>query len=201
MSAKFQKLVLDFGPIIPYSWPMDRPLKVGHEADMSDTSSNPSNTLSGPINMIEAILRMAEEDAELVANWLSAMGISTPSTNKTQNYFPPTLLLGIGRAMRLLVWERQGIRLHIDAGLPESKVVLQQVLNCVYADDIDQLNGLVDKLSGPILELAISQLAWSGPEQLGGDVIVQRPEEDEFLDAIAELLWKYQDFGDENEPR
>src|ERR1700730_3348789 len=71
-----------------------------------------------PPDLIHAAPRDAARDADRVAAFLDALGLA-PAGRRPQDPplgLPADLLLGLGAALRLLLWERVGIRAHREAG-------------------------------------------------------------------------------------
>jgi len=48
-------------------------------------------------------------------------------------------------------------------------------------------------LSPRVLRVWVEQFAWDGPELIGADVVVGDFDDVEFVDVLAELIWKHRD--------
>jgi hypothetical protein len=124
-------------------------------------------------------------DADLTIALLRAIGI-TPEPDKPIT-LPASLLLDLGAAMRIRAWESDGIdprRL----GLPAAKDALRRVLRDGEARAHNSTSA--PSLSPAVLRAAGELLAWAGPSDLGADLLLDYPDEDKLVEAIARYLWE-----------
>src|SRR4051812_6170692 len=74
-----------------------------------------------PPDLTHAVARDAARDADRVGLSLGARGLAPPLP------LPAAFLLGLGAALRLLLWEQQGLDAHRQAGLPPARQALRDV--------------------------------------------------------------------------
>ena len=88
------------------------------------------------------------------------------------------------------IWDTNGITLHRKIGLPTGKEFLKAV--CAGASEPPGTSADIEvaRAWNQVIDLIVNDLAWEGPALMGGEVIVDRPENEEmFLDALAQLIW------------
>jgi hypothetical protein len=142
-----------------------------------------------PAELLAAITREAIQDADDVAALLAALGFQRPSP-ETPLPLPAPLLLGLGAAVRSLRWEAQGVRLHIERGMPTGDAAVREVFRRAAADGGSGSDGRFEReLCRDVLRLAASHFAWEGPEALGTDVVLGEVEDERLLDAVARMIW------------
>src|SRR4051794_29218512 len=81
----------------------------------------PPSLAAFPPDLIQAVAGDAARDADRVGSFLVAVGLAPPLR------LPADFLLGLGAALRMLMWEHRGIHLHRDAGLPPARQALREV--------------------------------------------------------------------------
>lgn len=146
-----------------------------------------------PHEVLLAVNRQAEEDADNVACFLSCLAVqllpagNLPSTAS----FESELLLGLGAALRIAIWEEAGV-LRAFPQLPHPKTALRESL---FAE---RPNGSRSR-SEEVLESTIRQLAWNSGEM--GIVAVSHDVDDEdFGRRLAIFFWNHRHLiGVENE--
>jgi hypothetical protein len=139
------------------------------------------NTLA--IEVIARVMRQACDDAEMVIALLRRLGMS-PSSSEFPR-MPNSLLLDLAAACRLAVWERAGVTIHREAGLPSAEEALRLAFEACVSRQI--VGGLG---FGPqIMALNITHFAWSGPVDLRAEVLLGVPDEDALVDAMAQFLF------------
>ncbi len=136
-------------------------------------------------DMIKAVAVDASRDADLVHLFLSKAGLL--GTSEKPIRLPAAFLLRLGSALRLLVWETQGLSFHRAAGLPESREAVHQAVLSLSEPDADSTD-----FCKSVFRLSIQHFAWSGVVDLGADVFIDEFEEDALLDALADYLWAQQ---------
>ena len=162
------------------------------------SSAVPSKTNRGasepkvlfPPELIAAVTRSAEQDADDVAALLDLLGLSGAGPAGRPTPLPPPMLLGLGAAMRLVAWESAGLRLHKDHGLPSGRDALRLVFDSfVLRPGPERGEAVVRSLCVEVLKLSITQLAWDGPTVLGGEVVLGEASEEALINALAQLAW------------
>jgi hypothetical protein len=99
-------------------------------------------------------------------------------------------LLGLGFALRLIDWERQGLFPHLQMGLPTALDAIRQVIEDCTSQPPKKRDELVMNFSRRVFEISCTRLAWQGQSLLGADILVGHPDEEALLDALAELAWQ-----------
>src|SRR5689334_13521846 len=72
-----------------------------------------------PAELVDATVIEAAREADRVALFLHELGLLSRSDRTVG--LPPAFLLHLGAALRLLVWEANGLRVHRDQGLPRAE--------------------------------------------------------------------------------
>jgi hypothetical protein len=142
-------------------------------------ATNPSVTL-----FIQAIVLEAATAADGVVKWLDAMGYRPDP--KRPLVLDPGLLLLLGAASQLENWERAGLLVHQNRGLPSAAEVFEYALR-VMGENSQRVDG--SRLGLQVLKLFVREFAWSARQVLGAPVALGSLDEDAALDALAELLW------------
>ena len=107
-------------------------------------------------------------------------------------------LCDFGAVLRLADWERAGFRSHLPSDLPTAAEALTELRK--------SRNGTGDhrpgQLSARQLDVWLTHFAWSAPETIGKDVLVDLPSlnHHELLAELARFLWSHRhlmkDHGD-----
>jgi hypothetical protein len=99
---------------------------------------------------------------------------------------PPSFLLRLGFALRLLDWEQKGYYFHREIGMPEAHVAI-----CEAFLELENVDADPHKHWLAILSLSLERFAWSGPTELGADIALDGVQDDTLLEALADLLWTH----------
>ncbi len=135
----------------------------------------------------EAVAREATRDAENVAVFLRELGF-VPSADRPVR-LPPRFLLHLGAALRLLVWESVGLRVHQDSGLPRAEQAIIDAFGLLEGPAVAGTEHPVE-LPRSVVALFVDRFAWHGRRDLDSDVVLDdHVDEDDLVDALAELLW------------
>jgi hypothetical protein len=141
-----------------------------------------------PPELIARVAEQATQDADLAAHILTTFGLGPPPGQIRR--FPATFLLDLAAASRLLAWEVTGLTLHREAGLPSARDALRDAFrDCavLVADPSAPDPGA--SLSGAVIALTVDRLAWAGPAHLRAEVLLDTPDEDALVEAMARFLW------------
>lgn len=160
---------------------------------MSPPGSAPAAT-----ELIETIISDAMFMASLTAQYLEQLDI-LPSRKQLQNNpvaFPPEFLLELAAVLRLALWERAGLRDHLDSGLPPA----EQAWAALFARFglLPQEVCATESESGlkmRVFETTFRQLAHAGRGELNADIVLREPEETILLEALADYLWTHRHAG------
>ena len=136
-----------------------------------------------PAELKAAVTLIAEGDADAVIESLRLMGVPSGTP------LPASFVLGLAAALRVKTWERQGIFIHFEAGLPDSRRLLVDLFTRLFTSAVDDLKAFGFGLWYWVLELATSRLAWSGASEIGSDILVGDVNEEMFVETLANFLW------------
>jgi hypothetical protein len=131
--------------------------------------------------IVEFFLRLAEQDAALVAEMLSAAGLE-PGTG-----LPTDTLFKLAVYCRLALWEEAGL-VGADDDLPSAA--------SVFMDAVDELEGKSSRLE--LLPLcrrvhwfALRRLTWPQTSNSSTFLFDDQANTSDALDSVAELLWNF----------
>ena len=154
---------------------------------MAPTDSS-AGLLAFPPELISRVVEQAVGDADLTARILTRVGLGPPPGEVRR--LPATFLFELGAACRLLAWEVAGLTLHREAGLPSARDALRAAFReaaALAANPSAPDPG--PSLSPAVLALAIDRLAWAGPAYLRAEILLDTPDEDALVEAMARFLW------------
>jgi hypothetical protein len=145
------------------------------------------------------VARNAAEDADCVGQFLTVLGrrIVEPSGIYPQLRLPIYFLLGLGAALRLLMWEKKGLQAHRDAGLPSSRELLYRVfqwLSDPAPATVKEQNART--LCAQVLQVFVERFAWDGQALLQADFVLGQAEEEQLVEALAQFLWHQRHVGE-----
>ena len=142
----------------------------------------PFSTDPFPDDLIVAVTREAEADADRIAEFLRYLGLQ-PTAEKPLGFSRDQLLF-LGAVLRLASWEEAGVPIHFYVGLPPASRILADAIHSAQ-----QGHGAYPKeLSHVVHKLFIDRAAWHGRD-LGGVVELGGLDDETALDALAEFLW------------
>ena len=140
-----------------------------------------------PRELVHRMIELAEEEADLVIDLLEEMRIIPPMSRCSM--LPRAFFLLLGAAMRLSVWERQGVD-HPGGGLPSAReAVLGVLAEAVARAEDPSMPASVTPLSRVVNRLKYDRLAWLGPRALGAEILLKTPDDDDLVAAMARFLW------------
>jgi hypothetical protein len=142
-----------------------------------------------PDELVAAVVFEAQRDADKVCVFLRHLGVTC--TVETLMRLPVVFLRDLGAALRLLVWEHAGLRVHLEVGLPPAREALENVLRSVVSP-----RRLPADFALRVVGLVIDRFAWDAPHAFGADVALDFLPDDDALDALAEFFWAHRHDGD-----
>jgi hypothetical protein len=141
-----------------------------------------------PTELLRHVTEEAERDAGRTGAFLGAVGLGPPDGGVRR--LPGDLLLNLGAALRLLSWEQAGLAIHREAGLPAARDAIRQVfLDAVPAAGRESQPG--PWLGEAVLRLSVERFAWAGRRELQAEVLLDFPDEDALVEAMARFLWDH----------
>ncbi len=145
-----------------------------------------------PPEMVQAVVRLADEDADLVGDFLrDYCGLQATPARPVR--VPVEFLVDLGAALRLLSWEQAGLDPRQVAGLPDAHQALLDVLRAAVPPDRGGAEPALPpgELAARVLDAYIDHFAWAGRAELSADVLLRAADEDLLLDALADFLWTH----------
>jgi hypothetical protein len=138
-----------------------------------------------PSDLLQAVARDAECDADWVGVFLTTGGLKPPLR------VPMELLLGLGAALRLFRWELSGITIHLAAGLPPARQALHEVVRAATGQAEPGLVERLKTLYSRVLSVFVERFAWNGRVELGADLTLDPADEEALLNGLADFLWDH----------
>jgi hypothetical protein len=135
--------------------------------------------------LVRACQTAALRDAERVNLFLNELGLG--GTREKPRHLPATLLLDLAAGLRLLHWETcfPGI----ETGLPPAMQVLRDALLQAAGKAPSPEAIPAGQAIYRVMQLFDRIFAWSGEAELNADIILEQPDEDLLLGALADFLW------------
>lgn len=164
---------------------------------MSPALASPSANRAA-VEVIEAIVRDAAFKAELTARFLDQFETQLLKSGRRRApvAFPRAFLLELGAILRLAVWERAGILGCLERGLPGAEEALADLFARFSRGPQDaQSDGEKSALVLEVFKISLNRLALSGRSELQADIVMNQPDDEAYLDALADLLWKHRHLG------
>jgi hypothetical protein len=143
-----------------------------------------------PDEIVAAVVFEAQRDSDNVGLFLRRLGVNC--TLESVRRCPVEFLRDLGAALRLLVWEHGGHRVHLDAGLPPANEALKSVLLSVGGP-----NRLPPDFALRVFGLFIDRFTWHARLTFDADVALESLPDDAALDTLAEFLWAHRHDGEE----
>jgi hypothetical protein len=148
-------------------------------------SVNPSTSTSDfAVEVVASVVANAQRDADCVDRFLRQLGLA--ATPKKPVHLPREFLAYLGAALRLLAWERSGLFLHRDVGLPGAQQAIGDALRLLDEPDTN-----VTSFCVAVTKLSVEHFSWSGLSEIGADVALENADEDVLLEALADFLWTH----------
>ena len=151
------------------------------------TFATSDGSLELPDPLIRAVVRNAYRRADLATAALNATGLFESEAPR----LPAAFLLEFSAVIELGVWERQGLRKHLDVDLP----TFQEAAADLAARALNGPAAFEDPkdapLSGRVLQVWVEHFAWDGPELIGADVVVGDFDDDDFVEVLADFVWTH----------
>jgi hypothetical protein len=134
---------------------------------------------SVPSEFVEAIVGLASQAADRVTEFLHDLeehGVRLIP-------LPRVCLLELGAALTLASWEREGILIHRNLGLPSAAIAIRAALDSLL------LEAPKPTLLRRVLDVFEQRFAWQGFGDLAAAVIIEGTNDDTLVDALAQYLW------------
>ena len=128
--------------------------------------------------------------AHLTGTALQKMGVVAGEEGTQPIRLSANLLLEFGAVLQIALWEQDGFTAHLDAGLPSCTDAFAELARKTKQDAWDGETIAIDSLSFDVFKLSLDEFSWDAPSTLGIDVQLKTNSEDEFVERLAEFLWR-----------
>lgn len=153
-----------------------------------------------PIPLVNAASRDAEHRADLAAAAVTELiarlrerGVTAGPTS-----FPAAFLLELGAIEQIREWETRGMKDLLPKDLPDWWDARRSLFERLR----DNPHSLFDMENAPLFsrvtQVVLSNTMWLDSEVAQLNVCVAEVDEDEFLDAVAQLLWSQRNSSSQN---
>jgi hypothetical protein len=141
-----------------------------------------------PPELVQFVAEGAAWEADAAVFFLKAVGL-VPQRGQPCR-LPADFLLNLGAAMRLLVWEQEGVTAHVEAGLPRALEATRRVfLEAVPRPGRERRPD--PWLSLAVFRLIVNHFAWTGRRDFRAEIRLDFPDEDALAQALAQFLWDH----------
>ena len=140
-----------------------------------------------PPDAVAFATREAHLDADRTAAYLAAAGLG-PGPGGSVG-IDRGLLLDLGAALRLRAWDAAGLTVHTEAGLPDGDRAFRGLIDALDAAGRGVRGaGRFGGLGAAVFTLLAARFAWAAPAELGADVLLDAPDEEALVEALARFL-------------
>jgi hypothetical protein len=159
---------------------------------MSTGTVNNDETLVVPDAVIQAAIRRAERQAEMVIAAFDEHGLFP----QRPVALPAGFLLELGAVMELGLWERQGLRAHLDSALPTYREATYREATDAFLARAKQGAAAFGSpetvlLHNRVLRVWMEHFAWDGPDILQAELILGDVDDEEFANMLADFVWQH----------
>ena len=121
----------------------------------------------------------------MVIAFLEALGLH--ATPNAPIRLPADFLLSLAGAMRILRWQLAGLSHQLHPCLPSPSEVIVRAAK--QAKRGQRMTGA--QLWRRLVTVGVNRLAWRGLPDLGADVVLDLPDENTLVEAIAQFFWEH----------
>jgi hypothetical protein len=146
-------------------------------------ATDPSPLAAYPPELIAYVADQAERDALRVVQFISDLRESADEEIR----LPGQVLLDLGAALCLRAWEEAGLTLHREAGLPSADDAIKDALT--LGGSTAAPYPLDASLGVNVVLVSIESFAWTGASYLQAEILLDTPDEDDLVEALAHFLW------------
>jgi hypothetical protein len=146
-----------------------------------------------PPELVRAVASDAALDADRVGRFLEVFS-QTPVGRRLgppQSWATAAFLVRLAAVLRLLDWEASGIDRHLEAGLPAAQQALRELAEWQMQPSRAPADQQEAPLLTRVLALFVEHFCWDGRAELGADLTLGVADEDQLVDALADLLWAH----------
>jgi hypothetical protein len=137
-----------------------------------------------PDTLVRAVVRHAQREADFLAGVLKELGLA-------EARLPAAFLLEFAALLQLWYWEWQDLRRY----LPDDVSTFAEAKKSLCDRAINspaEFAGLdAIPLSRHVLKIWLENFAWDAWGEFSADLIVSQTDEDQFVESLAEFLWKH----------
>jgi hypothetical protein len=146
-------------------------------------------TNDGPLElpdpMVRAIIRSSEFQADLVAAVIEASELFKSKLIQVS----AACLLEFAALLQIWFWDHQGLRPQLPADLPTYQEAAASFAARAAKGDAGFEGANASLLGLKVIQVVMDQFAWEGQDYLQADVVLRTIDEDQLIEAIADLLW------------
>jgi len=151
------------------------------------TSAISDGPLRLPDALVQAATRNAERQADLTGTYLRALGLGKSGEVR----LPAAALLELAAVLELGVWERRGLRAHLEVDLPTYREAADQFAARCMKGPLEFEGPNATPLSMRVFQVWVEHFAWDAPELLDAEVVLDNVDDDDFVDLLAEFVWAH----------
>ena len=151
------------------------------------TYATSDGSLPLPDTLIHAAVRSAHRRADLTMAGLAATGLFESKPPQ----LPAAFLLEFSAVMELGVWERYGLREHLDVNLPTFAEAIADLVDRALRGPSAFADPSSAELSERVFRVWVEHFAWEGLELLSTDAVVGDFDNDDFVEELADLIWTH----------
>lgn len=127
----------------------------------------------------------AAQTAEFLKRWSKSLG------RRKLPSLPAEFLLELSAVLRIAAWQNANLDVEMKADFPPASELLRELIERLLKRPESFAIHLKDgdaPLTRRVTRLWLRHCSWSAPTELGGDVVIRRPDRELLWDAMAELL-------------
>ena len=145
-----------------------------------------------PTELLDAVRRNAECQADLTAACLDALDQRVRDAGYAEGCqgLPRTFLLEFAAVAQLKHWEFQGLGDLLPPDVPRAAEASRDLYHRATTDPGQFWHDDESPLSRQVMQIWIEHFHWLEPGLVEAEVIVGHADEDQLIEALAQLLWQ-----------
>lgn len=153
-------------------------------------SENPLAAL--PPELLSAVHRNAEFQAALTVACLDDLDQRVRDAGHAEGCqrLPWAFLLELAAVAQLNYWEFQGLRGLLPSEVPSAAEASSDLYRRTTTDPGQFYNGNETPLARQVMQIWIEHFHWLEPGLVQAEIIVGHADEDQMIEALAQLLWQ-----------
>ncbi len=144
----------------------------------------PSATRQDVETILAGLVRLADQDALLVARFIPAWIELKPG-----EAFPKAFLVELAAILRIARWQQAGLPADLQEQFPPAEFLFDELVQAFAENPSSFIDGSYQpKWPKSVLVTWLHRFSWNAPLEIGAEVVMQEPDEDMVLGAIADFL-------------